>query len=96
VTLLLDNDDVRSVLRVGDCIDALRASLADLAAGEAIDRPRSHTCTDLGGGRYYLFKSMDGGLPRGSVQAREVGPRTRDAGVGRELPTGWSTQEEKP
>jgi ornithine cyclodeaminase/alanine dehydrogenase-like protein (mu-crystallin family) len=69
VTLLLDNADVRSVLRMRDCVDALRASFADLAAGEAIDRPRSHTYTDLGGGRHYLFKSMDGALPRLGVHA---------------------------
>jgi ornithine cyclodeaminase/alanine dehydrogenase-like protein (mu-crystallin family) len=69
VTLLLDNDDVRAVLRMRDCVDALRASFADLAAGEAVDRPRSHTYTDLGGGRHYLFKSMDGALPRLGVHA---------------------------
>jgi ornithine cyclodeaminase/alanine dehydrogenase-like protein (mu-crystallin family) len=72
VTLLLDNDDVRSVLGMRDCVEALRASFADLAAGEAIDRPRSHTYTDLGGGRHYLFKSMDGALPRLGVHALRV------------------------
>lgn len=69
MTLLLDNDDIRSVLRMPDCVEALRASFADLAAGDAIDRPRSHTYTDLGGGRHYLFKSMDGALPRLGVHA---------------------------
>lgn len=72
MTLLLDNDDVRSVLGMRDCVEALRASFADLAAGEAIDRPRSHTYTDLGGGRHYLFKSMDGALPRLGVHALRV------------------------
>jgi len=72
VTLLLDNADVRSVLRMRDCVDALRASFADLAAGNAVDRPRSHTYTDLGGGRHYLFKSMDGALPRLGVHALRV------------------------
>jgi alanine dehydrogenase len=69
VTLLLDNDDVRAVLRMDDCIAALEAAFADLAAGDAVDRPRSHTYTDLGGGRHYLFKSMDGALPRLGVHA---------------------------
>lgn len=69
MTLLLDNDDVRAVLRMDDCIEALRASFGDLATGAAVDRPRSHTYTDLGGGRHYLFKSMDGALPRLGVHA---------------------------
>jgi len=69
VTLLLDNGDVRAVLRMDDCIEALRASFGDLATGAAVDRPRSHTYTDLGGGRHYLFKTMDGSLPRLGVHA---------------------------
>lgn len=69
VTLLLDNDDVRAVLKMDHCIEALRASFGDLANGAAVDRPRSHTYTDLGGGRHYLFKSMDGALPRLGVHA---------------------------
>jgi ornithine cyclodeaminase/alanine dehydrogenase-like protein (mu-crystallin family) len=69
VTLLLDNDAVRRVLNMRDCIAALEGSFGDLAAGNAVDRPRSHTYTDLGDGRHYLFKSMDGALPRLGVHA---------------------------
>jgi ornithine cyclodeaminase/alanine dehydrogenase-like protein (mu-crystallin family) len=69
VTLLLDNDDVRAVLDMRACIDELRAAFRDYALGGAVNRPRSHTYTDLGGGRHYLFKSMDGALPRLGVHA---------------------------
>jgi alanine dehydrogenase len=69
VTLLLDNDDVRRVLRMRECIDALDAAFRDYADGRAVSRPRSHTYTDLGGGRHYLFKTMDGSLPRLGVHA---------------------------
>lgn len=69
MTLLLDNSDVRRVLRMRDCIAALEGSFADLAAGRAVDRPRSHTYTAVGDGRHYLFKSMDGALPRLGVHA---------------------------
>jgi alanine dehydrogenase len=69
VTLLLDNDDVRQVLRMRDCIDALARAFGDLADGRAVNRPRSHTYTDLGEGRHYLFKSMDGALPSAGVHA---------------------------
>src|SRR5690242_13480889 len=51
------------------CVDALAASFADLADGNAVDRPRSHTYTHLGDGRHYLFKSMDGALPRLGIHA---------------------------
>jgi alanine dehydrogenase len=69
LTLLLDNDDVRAVLRMDECIAALESSFGDLAAGNAVDRPRSHTYTRVGENRHYLFKSMDGSLPRLGLHA---------------------------
>ena len=69
MTLLLDNDDVRRVLRMRDCVDALAEAFADHAAGRAVDRPRSHTYTNRGDGRHYLFKTMDGSLPGRGVHA---------------------------
>jgi alanine dehydrogenase len=72
VTLLLDNDDVRRVLRMRDCIEVLDAAFRDYAHGHAVNRPRSHTYTDLGGGKHYLLKTMDGSLPRVGVHALRV------------------------
>jgi ornithine cyclodeaminase/alanine dehydrogenase-like protein (mu-crystallin family) len=69
VTLLLDNADVRRVLRMRDAIDALGAAFADYAGGAAVNRPRSHTYTHRGPARDYLFKTMDGSLPRAGVHA---------------------------
>ncbi len=69
MTLLLDNDDVRRVLRMRECIDALEAAFRDYADGRAVNRPRSHTSTEVGEGRHYVFKTMDGGLPRLGVHA---------------------------
>jgi alanine dehydrogenase len=69
VTLLLDNDDVRAVLSMRAAIDALEAAFRDYAAGRAVNRPRSHTYTDLGAGRHYLFKTMDGSLQEAGVHA---------------------------
>jgi ornithine cyclodeaminase/alanine dehydrogenase-like protein (mu-crystallin family) len=69
VTLLLDNDDVRQVLRMRECVDALAHAFGEYAAGRAVDRPRSHTYSDLGDGRHYLFKTMDGSLPGPGVHA---------------------------
>jgi alanine dehydrogenase len=67
LTLLLDNADVRQVLSMRAAIDALADAFRDLADGRAVNRPRSHTYTDLGEGRHYLFKSMDGALPAAGV-----------------------------
>src|SRR5436190_18475896 len=72
MTLLLDNEDVRRVLRMRDAIEALETAFVDYARGEAVNRPRSHTYTDLGGGRHYLLKTMDGSLPRLGVHALRI------------------------
>jgi ornithine cyclodeaminase/alanine dehydrogenase-like protein (mu-crystallin family) len=69
VTLLLSNEDVLKVLDPRACIDALEVAFGDLAAGRAVDRPRSHTYTPLGEGHWYLFKSMDGAVSRFGVHA---------------------------
>jgi ornithine cyclodeaminase/alanine dehydrogenase-like protein (mu-crystallin family) len=72
MTLLLTNDDVRAAIRMPDCIDALESAFGDYAHGLAVNRPRSHTYTDLGGGKHYLLKTMDGSLPRLGVHALRV------------------------
>src|SRR5436190_13050682 len=54
---------------MSDCIEALEEAFVDHANGVAVNRPRSHTYTDRGGGRHYLLKTMDGSLPRRGVHA---------------------------
>ena len=69
MTILLDNADVERVLTMGDTIAALDAAFRDYEEGLAVNRPRSHTYTELGGGEHYLFKAMGGSLPRYGVHA---------------------------
>lgn len=69
MTLLLSNADVEAVLTMDDCLEVLEQVFADYARGLAANRPRSHTYTPLGEGRFYLFKSMDGSWPRAGVHA---------------------------
>lgn len=69
MTLLLTNEDVVRVLDFDACIGALEHAFRDLASGEAVNRPRSHTYTPLGDGHHYLFKSMDGAVPRLGIHA---------------------------
>ena len=67
--LVLSNQDVQNVLRMPDCIETLRQAFIDLSLGQAVERPRSHTYAPVDADRYYLFKSMDGGLLRQRVHA---------------------------
>lgn len=76
MTRLLDNADVEGVLSMRDCIDALAQAFLGYARGDAVNRPRSHTYTDLsdefGRGHHYLFKSMDGSIASAGVHAVRV------------------------
>ncbi|MBA3746888.1 MAG: ornithine cyclodeaminase family protein [Solirubrobacterales bacterium] len=69
MTLLIENAVVERVLTVEACLEALEGAFRDLANGRAVNRPRSHSYTPLGDGHHYLFKSMDGGIPRLGVHA---------------------------
>lgn len=66
--LLLDAREIEQVLTMGDAVAAMDAAFRDLAEGNGINRPRSHTYVPRpsppGEERFYLFKSMDGALPR--------------------------------
>lgn len=68
MTLLLDAREIEQVLTIGDAVSAMDAAFRDLAEGNGINRPRSHTYVPRpsppGEERFYLFKSMDGALPR--------------------------------
>ncbi len=70
-TLLLDNDVVRAVLSPRLTREALERSYADLAAGEAVCRPRIDiripTATP---GRVYQWGTMEGGSTRGYFAIR--------------------------
>jgi len=85
VTLLLDNSDVRSVLRMPDAIAALDSAFRDYAAGVAVNRPRSHTYTHRGDDRHYLFKTMDGSLPRVGIQALRLTSDLTDESNGKRV-----------
>lgn len=69
MTLILSNQDVQAALTMQDCVEVLEQVFADYGQGQASNRPRSHTYTPMGPGRFYLFKSMDGSWPRAGVHA---------------------------
>ena len=69
MTLVLSERDVEDVLTMDRCVEVLDAAFRDYASGRAASRPRTHTYTHLGEGRFYNFKSMDGAVPRYGVHA---------------------------
>lgn len=69
MTLVITDDVVEACLEMGPCIDAVDRAFRAYAVGGAVNRPRSHTYTDLGDGHHYLFKSMDGAVAELGVHA---------------------------
>jgi alanine dehydrogenase len=68
MTLLLNAREIQQVLTMNDAVSAMEDGFRDLASGNGINRPRSHTYVPRPSSpdedRFYLFKSMDGALPR--------------------------------
>jgi alanine dehydrogenase len=70
VVLLLDNDDVRQLLDVRSCLEALTSVYRALAEGTAVDRKRTQTYVKLPEpGISYCLKSMEGALPGTGLMA---------------------------
>ena len=69
MALILSNAEVEQVLDMGMCLEAMENAFLDLGQGRATNRPRTHSYTPLGPDAFYLFKSMDGALPRYGVHA---------------------------
>lgn len=67
--LLLSDADVQAVLTMEMCVRSLEEAYRELATGNAVTRPRSHTRVPLDGGRYYMFKSMEGATRSTGVMA---------------------------
>lgn len=65
--LLLNNDDVRKVLDVGSCLDALEGAYRAQAEGRAVTRQRTQTYLPLAEpGLSYCLKTMEGAFLDGA------------------------------
>ncbi len=76
MTLILSNQEIEHLLPMSEYVTAMEHAFLDLANGKAVNRPRSHTYTPINDDRYYLFKSMDGSLPRYGVHALRLSSDT--------------------
>ena len=71
MTLIIGNDAVAKVLTMADTIDALEASYARLAAGEAVCRPRIDIRLPTSDpAKQYQWGSMEGGAAAGYFAVR--------------------------
>ena len=73
MTILLDEEDVRRLLPMEDCIRTVEEAFRELAAGRAVNAPRrdSFMATSRPDA-YYSFKTIEGGLERWGVMAQRV------------------------
>ena len=68
--IILNNEEVSTVLSMENCLRHLEAAYNELAGGSAVNRPRSDLyLPSTASGGIYCFKTMEGGLAREKVVA---------------------------
>jgi ornithine cyclodeaminase/alanine dehydrogenase-like protein (mu-crystallin family) len=69
MTLILNNAEISGLLSVKDCLARLEESYREMGRGQAGNRPRSDIYGPVHDNGRYIFKTMDGLLPRFEVAA---------------------------
>lgn len=69
MTLVLNNAEITELLPVKDCLGRLDETYAEMGRGQAGNRPRSDIYGPVHDNGRYIFKTMDGLLPRFEVAA---------------------------
>src|ERR1700757_662988 len=64
MTLILNNQEITKLLTMDECLAQLGAAYRDLGDGQAISRPRSDIYGPVHDSGRYVFKTMDGMVPR--------------------------------
>jgi alanine dehydrogenase len=64
LTLILSNDDINELVSMEECIERLDQTYQDLGNGLAQNRPRSDIYGPIQDNGRYIFKTMDGMVPR--------------------------------
>ncbi len=70
--LLISDSDIKQILSMNVCIQRLEDAYRDLARGNAVTRPGTHTRVPMQDGRYYMFKSMEGATRSTGVMALRI------------------------
>lgn len=69
MTLILSNDEIAELLPMADCLDRMEDTYRELGADAAISRPRTDIYAPPQDGSRYIFKTMDGMIPKYEVAA---------------------------
>jgi alanine dehydrogenase len=69
MTLILSNEEIAELLPIPECLDRMEDAYRELGHDRAINRPRSDMCALPQEGGRYIFKTMDGMLPKYEVAA---------------------------
>ena len=81
MTLLITSEEAEQVMPMRACLDALEQSFRELAAGIAVNRPRSDTYTPTSEKDvYYRYKTMEGAVPQVDDLSSEPPSATNGAG----------------
>lgn len=70
--LLISDSDIKQILSMDVCVEKLEGAYRELAMGNAVTRPRTHTRVPMPDGRYYMFKSMEGATRSTGVMALRI------------------------
>jgi ornithine cyclodeaminase/alanine dehydrogenase-like protein (mu-crystallin family) len=64
MTLILNNEEITKLLPVAECLEQLDIAYRELGEGRAMSRPRSDIYGPVHESGRYVFKTMDGMIPR--------------------------------
>lgn len=69
MTLILDNSEIAELLPIPDCVERLNETYQELGERRAANRPRSDIYGPIHKNGRYIFKTMDGLVPKYEVAA---------------------------
>jgi ornithine cyclodeaminase/alanine dehydrogenase-like protein (mu-crystallin family) len=70
--LIISNDEVRKILTMSDCMDVLEEAYIERFHQRALSRPRTDLYSKIDDDTYYVFKSMEGVLPKRKITALRI------------------------
>ena len=74
MTIIITDDDVKRLLPMADCIEAMRVAFRDFAAGEAVNRPRArYLARHPDPERKYLANVHVGAVPSAGIACVRAG-----------------------
>lgn len=70
--LVISNDQVRQLLTMPECMEVLEEAYMERFHQRALSRPRSDLYSKIDDDSYYVFKSMEGVLPKRKITALRI------------------------